>query len=396
MNRTNLVHPVTLLMALGLVGCADVPTSPSLDKDGSPSPSIHALAPTLTTVTKLTGAFEDTPFSISYATLAAAADENDSDGDAISFQLNALSSGTLTAGDGSAVSAGQSLSAGETWTWQADEHANGDLDAFTVEAAANGETSGTPVQVTVEVTSINDAPTATAATYQAVAGSSLSFVLSGTDPDHAEAELAYEVLVEPSQGVYNFSGRASVSYTPNANTETDTLVFRAVDPLGEPSENATITINVTTLNSNPSASDAEMTITEDSANNETELTLTDPDDDQIFVVELVDPPAHGTATFLANIAKYTPDADFHGTDTYTYRVQDERGAYSDPATITVTVNPVPDAPRQLDGIAEGTEDQELSFDMGLFVADPDDLSNPMAGLSFTLLQSNNGSVILRW
>ena len=320
--------------------------------------SIHALAPTLTTVTKLTGAFEDTPFSISYATLAAAADENDSDGDAISFQLNALSSGTLTAGDGSAVSAGQSLSAGETWTWQADEHANGDLDAFTVEAAANGETSGTPVQVTVEVTSINDAPTATAATYQAVAGSSLSFVLSGTDPDHAEAELAYEVLVEPSQGVYNFSGRASVSYTPNANTETDTLVFRAVDPLGEPSENATITINVTTLNSNPSASDAEMTITEDSANNETELTLTDPDDDQIFVVELVDPPAHGTATFLANIAKYTPDADFHGTDTYTYRVQDERGAYSDPATITVTVTPVPDAPRQVTGVATGTEDQD--------------------------------------
>ena len=143
MNRTNLVHPVTLLMALGLVGCADVPTSPSLDKDGSPSPSIHALAPTLTTVTKLTGALEDTPFSISYATLAAA-DENDSDGDAISFQLNALSSGTLTAGDGSASECRPKLSAGETWTWQADEHANGDIDAFTVEAVANGETSGTP------------------------------------------------------------------------------------------------------------------------------------------------------------------------------------------------------------------------------------------------------------
>ena len=95
-----------------------------------------------------------------------------------------------------------------------------------------------------------------------------------------------------------------------------------------------------------------MTITEDSNDNETELTLTDPDDDQIFVVELVDPPAHGTATFLANIAKYTPNADFHGTDTYTYRVQDERGAYSDPATITVTVTPVPDAPRQLNGVAK--------------------------------------------
>ena len=173
--------------------------------------SIHALAPTLTTVMKLTGAFEDTPFSISYATLAAAADENDSDGDAISFVLSALSSGSLTAADGSVVSAGQSLSAGETWTWQADEHANGDLDAFTVEAAKR-RNSGTPVQVIVEVTSINDAPTAAAATYQAVAGSSLSSSYRGTDPDHAEAELLMKSLSEPSQGVYNFSAWASVSH----------------------------------------------------------------------------------------------------------------------------------------------------------------------------------------
>ena len=392
MNRTNLVHPASIVMALALFGCGDSLEPPSLEQR-TQNISQSALAPTLTSVSNLTGAFEDTPFTITYDALLAASDAADDDADPISFQLKTLTSGTLKTGTGDAVVADQTLSTGEAWTWQGAEHANGNLDAFTIEALANGEASGTPVQVVIETTSINDAPTATAATYQAVAGSSLSFVLSGTDPDHAEPDLVYEVLTEPSQGVYNFSGRASVSYTPNANTQTDTLVFRAVDPLGAPSEDATITINVTTLNSNPSASDAEMTIEEDSTNNEVELTLTDPDDDQIFVVELVTPPSHGSATFLANIAKYTPDPDFHGTDTYTYRVQDERGAYSDPATITVTVNPVADAPRQLAGVAEGTEDEPLTFSLGLFVADPDDLDDPLAGLSFTLAtDSASGTV----
>src|SRR5204862_8004307 len=55
-------------------------------------------APTLTTVSTLAGATEDTPFTISYATLAAAADEADVDGDALSFRVEAVSSGTFTKG----------------------------------------------------------------------------------------------------------------------------------------------------------------------------------------------------------------------------------------------------------------------------------------------------------
>ena len=156
-------------------------------------------------------------------------------------------------------------------------------------------------------------------------------------------------------------------------------------------KNATITINVTTLNSNPSASDAEMTITEDSTDNEAELTLTDPDDDQIFVVELVDPPAHGTATFLANIAKYTP-------------MQISMARTPIPIAFKMNVAhirilrqlrlPLPQCrmlPVKITGVAEGTEDQELTFSLGLFVADPDDLSNPLAGLSFEMVTQPSGT-----
>src|SRR5690606_27091660 len=52
--------------------------------------------PTLTTISTLTGASEDTPYPITYAALAAAADEEDDVGSTISFRIEAVSTGTLT------------------------------------------------------------------------------------------------------------------------------------------------------------------------------------------------------------------------------------------------------------------------------------------------------------
>src|SRR5690606_21312240 len=47
-------------------------------------------APTLTNVNTLTGAFEDTLFSISYATLAGAADEGDIDSSPVEFRVETV------------------------------------------------------------------------------------------------------------------------------------------------------------------------------------------------------------------------------------------------------------------------------------------------------------------
>ncbi|WP_156481608.1 tandem-95 repeat protein, partial [Anabaena sp. 4-3] len=41
---------------------------------------------------------------------------------------------------------------------------------------------------------------------------------------------------------------------------------------------------------------------------------------------------------------YTPNPNFNGTDNFTYTVKDNQGAISQPATVTVTVNPVNDEP----------------------------------------------------
>jgi hypothetical protein len=89
---------------------------------------------------------------------------------------------------------------------------------------------------------------------------------------------------------------------------------------------ATVTITVVQVNDPPLAADDAYTTAED-----TVLAIvapgvkandTDPDGNP-FTVRLIDPPAHGTVVLAANGSfSYTPAANFHGTDRFTYRAND--------------------------------------------------------------------------
>src|SRR4029453_18100695 len=135
-------------------------------------------APSLTTVSALSGGTEDTPFTISYATLAAAADEADLDGDALSFRVEALSSGTLTKG-GVAVTLGTTLlSSGESWVWTPPTNANGTLSAFTIKAFDGSAASASAVPVSVSVAVVNDPPSLTAVSPLSGATEDMPFTIS--------------------------------------------------------------------------------------------------------------------------------------------------------------------------------------------------------------------------
>jgi hypothetical protein len=54
-------------------------------------------------------------------------------------------------------------------------------------------------------------------------------------------------------------------------------------------------------------------------------------------------PAHGTLTGAAPNLTYTPAPDYNGPDSFTYAATYD-GAHSPPATVSITVNPVNDAP----------------------------------------------------
>src|SRR5438034_1230172 len=127
----------------------------------SVSVAAFTAAPTLTTVSTLAGATEDTPFTISYATLAAAADEADVDGDALSFRVEAVRSGTLTKGGVTVTAGPTSVSSGENWVWTPATNANGTLSAFTIKAYDGSEASASAVTESLSLTTLFRSPTLT-------------------------------------------------------------------------------------------------------------------------------------------------------------------------------------------------------------------------------------------
>ncbi len=75
----------------------------------------------------------------------------------------------------------------------------------------------------------------------------------------------------------------------------------------------------------------------------------DPEGDPLSA-SLVNGPGPNNGTVVVNpdgSFTYTPNANFNGTDTFTYAASD--GAESAPATVTITVTPVNDAPVAVDG-----------------------------------------------
>ena len=72
------------------------------------------------------------------------------------------------------------------------------------------------------------------------------------------------------------------------------------------------------------------------------LTATDPDGDPL-TFSIVTPPAHGVLSGTPPNLTYTPQPNFHGQDSFTFRAFDGND-FSNTATVTITVTPVNDAP----------------------------------------------------
>ena len=113
--------------------------------------------------------------------------------------------------------------------------------------------------------------------------------------------------------------------------------------------NASEPHKVTTPNVPPIASNDAYSMLEDgtlSVNSGNGVLKNDNDPDsgpQGLVARNFSTPPNGSLTTNANGSfTYTPDADFNGTDTFTYEAFD--GAAASVATVTITVDPVNDAP----------------------------------------------------
>ena len=121
-------------------------------------------------------------------------------------------------------------------------------------------------------------------------------------------------------------------------------------------------------------------------------------------VEILTAPSHGTLEMIDTQAEldarglgmhhfghaeYTADASFTGTDSFTYRVQDDQGEWSNPATMTITVEAENTniAPVAINDNSVTTENQSVIVDV--LANDSDADSNILLIIEAT---ANNGTV----
>ncbi|HCE7248415.1 TPA: tandem-95 repeat protein [Pseudomonas aeruginosa] len=197
--------------------------------------------------------------------------------------------------------------------------------------------------VTITVTAVNDPPVAIAKSLTIDEDTPGSVTLQATDVD-SPVPTVFQVVTAPNaaQGSASISG-STLTFTPAKDWNGSTsLTYRAQDTAGAWSAPATVTIVVRPVNDPPVVIDRTLILDEDTVGN---LTLTAADvDSTVFTFEVVSGPSVGTVKLTGAALSFTPPADWNGSTTLTYRVKDDAGAWSNVATVRITVNAVNDIP----------------------------------------------------
>ncbi len=190
--------------------------------------------------------------------------------------------------------------------------------------------------------------------------------LLANDSDADGDPLSLLDFSQPTSGQVTDNGDGSLTYTPaDGFFGDDSFTYRIGDGQGG---EATATVTVTVAdqsNTAPSAADDAYAVDEDGvlaiaapgilANDQ------DTDGDALTAASETGPTNGSLALAADGSFTYTPDANFNGSDSFTYAVSDGRGG-SATATVSITVNAVNDAPSVGDAsfqVSDSAADDEV-------------------------------------
>ncbi|WP_228841536.1 tandem-95 repeat protein, partial [Vibrio parahaemolyticus] len=244
------------------------------------------------------------------------------------------------------------------------------LDILPINDAPNAEndviTTEEDTAVTIDVL-VNDSD---------VEGDALSIQSASVPSEQGSVDIVDGKLVfTPAE---NFNGEATITYIV-----TD----------GDLTDEAKVTVTVTPVNDSPVAVDDTTSIQEDTA-----VTIdvlpndTDVDGDKLSIQSASVPEAQGKVEIVDGKLVFTPAENFNGDAEIAYIVTD--GQLTDEAKVTVTVNPVDDAPTiKIDAVESITEDA-VSTDTVVATLTVRDTDTPEDQLTVSLENNSNGYFVL--
>jgi VCBS repeat-containing protein len=224
-------------------------------------------------------------------------------------------------------------------------HLHSPLDFFVNVIAPSAE-------VPIDILAVNRAPIAGNQTVVVDEDGVVDIDVLADAQDTDGDPLTPQLVGAPAHGTATLNADGTFTYTPDANYNgADSFSYAVTDNFGQlnpdgvpdgVSGTAIVSITVNPINDAPVANNDNLTTPKNIP-----LTITaadvlgndfdvDGDGLTVFIVNGTG-PTHGQLTFTTDSIIYTPNANFTGTDGFSYRSQDTNGAFSNVATVTITV-----------------------------------------------------------
>jgi VCBS repeat-containing protein len=284
-------------------------------------------------------------------TFAVAVTDDDTPTSLLSVELaRAPSHGTLTRlGDG-------------RWNYAPQANFNG-VDTAALRAS-DGQLTSSDVPVQFQVRPVNDAPTAAPIVLSGDEDQPVPFIALADDLDGDV--LTWTVSTPPSTGTLTGDG-PEFSYEPEPDESGDVVFALSVSDGTGAAVNVPVSVTILPVNDPPFAADSTAQTDEDTAA-AGQVSAQDIDGDSLVYL-LVEGPAQGDVTLNDDGSwSYLPSTNFAGVDSFSWRA-DDGDAFSDAYTVSITVNPVNDAPVVFTQSVNTPEDNVV--DISLTVFDPD-------------------------
>ena len=313
-------------------------------------------------------------------------------------------------------------------TFVPDSNENGSsYNTFTFTVNDGTTDSASSYTMTVDVTAVNDAPTASNNTVTTNEDTDHTFSASEFGFTDVDGDSLDHVSIEtlPSNGTLLLSGVAisagdqisaanisNLVFRPAANANGasyDTFTFTVNDGTTDSASSYTMTVDVTAVNDAPTASNNTVTTNEDTDHtfSASEFGFTDVDGDSLDHVSIETLPSNGTLLLsgvaisagdqisAANISNlvFRPAANANGAsyDTFTFTVNDGTTDSASSYTMTVDVTAVNDAPtvvNDTDSVTEGGTVIETTNSAGTVLSDDSDVDGDSLTVSGTVTQTS--------
>jgi DNA/RNA endonuclease G (NUC1) len=300
---------------------------------------------------------------------------NDSDVDGDSLTVSAVTQGT----HGAVVNNGANI------TYSPALNYNG-IDSFTY-TTSDGHGGTATATVSVTINAVNDAPVATDDSATTNEDTAVAVIVLSNDSDVDGDSLTVSAVTNGSNGSVVNNG-SDVTYSPALNFHgTDSFTYTVSDGHGG-TATATVSVTVTSVNDAPVANNDSATTNEDTAVTVSVLSNDSDVDGDSLTISAVTNGSNGSVINNGSDVSYSPNANFHGTDTFTYTISDSHGGTST-ASVSVTVTSVNDAPVANNDSATTNEDTALTINVLTNDSDVDGDSLTVSAVT----NGSNGSVV---